>query len=246
MGEMSSVIRAFGADHVVRLTGLSMRQLRYWDETGFFKPRYASEDRRSPYGRIYSFRDVVALRALAVLRKQHKVSLQHLRRVAEELAGLGEDLWSETTLFVLDRQVYFREPDTGAVRNAADRQYVVDMLPLQQIAADVRTASEALTRRTRDQMGRVVRHRYISHNAWVVAGTRIPIAAIRRYMAAGFSVDDVLREYPLLTRADVSAAIEHHAGDTSVEDRLARIARPGGPNGGPAAVAGPQCAGVGR
>ncbi len=227
MGEMSSVIRAFSADHVVRLTGLSMRQLRYWDDTGFFKPRYASEDRRSPYGRIYSFRDVVALRTLAVLRKQHKVSLQHLRRVAEELAGLGEGLWSETTLFVLDRQVYFREPDTGAVRKAAEPQYVVDVLPLQRIVADVRTASEMLTQRTPDQMGRVARHRYTAHNAWVVAGTRIPVAAIHRYLDAGFSVDDVLREYPLLTRADVSAAMRHQVGDTGTEGterRLARIA----------------------
>ena len=70
MGEVVSVIRAFSADHAVRLTGLSMRQLRYWDDTGFFRHRYASEDRRSPYGRVYSFRDIVGLRTLSVLRKR--------------------------------------------------------------------------------------------------------------------------------------------------------------------------------
>jgi hypothetical protein len=34
---------AFTADHVARLTGLSNRQLRYWDDTGFFAPALLDE-----------------------------------------------------------------------------------------------------------------------------------------------------------------------------------------------------------
>jgi uncharacterized protein (DUF433 family) len=211
MGEVVSVIRAFSADHVVRLTGLSMRQLRYWDDTGFFRPRYASEDRRSPYGRVYSFRDVVGLRTLCVLRKRHKVPLQHLRKTAEELTHLGDDLWSKTTLYVLDREVYFQEPDTGAVRKAVGGQYIVDVLPLSRIIADVSAESERLRVRRPEQVGQVARHRYIAHNAWVVAGTRIPTRAIRRYLDAGYSVADVIREYPSLTERDVHAAAAHEA-----------------------------------
>ena len=186
-----------------------MRQLRYWDDTGFFRPRYASEDRRSPYGRVYSFRDIVGLRTLSVLRKRHNVPLQHLRKIAEELADLREGLWSETTLYVLDREVYFQEPDTGALRKAVGGQYVVDVLPLSKIITDVSAASERLRLRTPEQMGQVARHRYIAHNAWVIAGTRISTKSIHRYIEAGYSVADVIREYPSLTETDVRAALAH-------------------------------------
>ena len=69
MNEFTTVIRAFSAENVSRLTGLSMSQLIDWDRIGFFRPEHASENRREAYSRIYSFQDVVGLRTLAVLRK---------------------------------------------------------------------------------------------------------------------------------------------------------------------------------
>lgn len=42
-------ISTFSADHVVRLTGLSMRQLSYWDNPGFFRPQYAASIGRRPF-----------------------------------------------------------------------------------------------------------------------------------------------------------------------------------------------------
>jgi DNA-binding transcriptional MerR regulator len=72
---------AFTADHVARLTGLSKRQLGYWDKTEFFAPTLIDEFQRRAFGRIYSFRDVVGLRTIAILRNQHKIALQELRRV---------------------------------------------------------------------------------------------------------------------------------------------------------------------
>jgi uncharacterized protein (DUF433 family) len=205
MEEVVSVVRAFSADHAVRLTGLSMRQLRYWDDTGFFRPRYAYEDRRSPYSRVYSFRDIVGLRTLSVLRRHHNVPLQHLRKVAEDLSHLGEDLWSETKLYVLDREVYFREPDTGAVRKARGKQYLIEVLQLNEIMVNVSSEAAKLRERTPEQVGVIERHRYIVHNAPVIAGTRIPVAAVRRYLDAGRSVQEILQEYPLLTEADILA-----------------------------------------
>ena len=50
----ADVFHAFSADQVTKLTGLSTSQLAYWDEIGFFSPRYAFENRRSPCSRIYS------------------------------------------------------------------------------------------------------------------------------------------------------------------------------------------------
>jgi len=57
-----ALILAFSADDVCRVTGLSQRQLAYWDKTGFFAPEFASPKER-PFARVYSFRDVVGLRS---------------------------------------------------------------------------------------------------------------------------------------------------------------------------------------
>ena len=212
---MDNVIRAFSADHVVRLTGLTKRQLRYWDQTSFFSPRYAYENRRSPYSRVYSFRDVVGLRTLSTLRNQYEISLQHLRKVAEELSQYKDTPWSDITLYVWGGEVNFREPETGQMRGILSRQYV--NIPLQSIIDDVTAESNKLRDRTEEQFGRVERHRYVVHNAWVIAGTRIPTKAIWRYSVAGHSTENIIREYPALTEKDVRAALAH-------EERLAKRA----------------------
>jgi uncharacterized protein (DUF433 family) len=71
----------------------------------------------------------------------------------------------------------------------------------------MRSAADRLRERQRDQIGRIVRNRYVVHNAWVVAGTRIPTTGIWNYHVAGYSATDIIREYPRLTKADVRAAI---------------------------------------
>ena len=81
--DAGNLIRAFSEDHVERLTGISKGQLRYWDRTGFFVPAFAHGNRRAAFSRVYSFKDVAALRVLNVLRNQYAVPLQHLRKVAE-------------------------------------------------------------------------------------------------------------------------------------------------------------------
>ena len=111
-----NTISAFSEDHAERLTGVSKRQLRYWDRTGFFQPEMAAENRRMAFSRIYSFRDIVQLRVLNVLRNQYNVPLQHLRKVSEELSHLSDSKWTATELFVLNRRVIFVEPNTDKYR----------------------------------------------------------------------------------------------------------------------------------
>jgi DNA-binding transcriptional MerR regulator len=132
MSEITNIISAFSAEHVVKLTGLSMRQLAYWDKLGFFQPQYAAEDRKSPYSRIYSFKDVVGLRTLSVLKNTYQCSLPHLRSVAEQLASYSKTPWADITLYVLKRKVQFTEPETGRVRGVVDGQYA--LLPISSVA----------------------------------------------------------------------------------------------------------------
>ena len=43
----------------------------------------------------------------------------------------------------------------------------------------------------------------------VIRGTRIPVDAIIRRIADGMTIEEILEEYPNLTREDVKAALEY-------------------------------------
>ena len=205
---MADVIIAFTEEHVQRLTGLTKAQLRYWDRTGFFKPAYADEDRSVAFSRIYSFRDVVGLRTLGILRNVHKVPLQNLRAAAKRLSHLKDALWTKTTLFVLGRRVVFSPEGTKEMQDAATGQLVMG-LPLRTVIADVQRESQKLRERPQATIGKIERHRRIGHNAWVVGGTRIPVRAIRNFHDAGYSIKAIIKEYPDLTERDIQAALAH-------------------------------------
>jgi uncharacterized protein (DUF433 family) len=205
-----AVIQAFGEEHVEKLTGLTKWQLRRWDRRGFFEPQYAHEDRHVPYSRIYSFKDVVGLRTIAVLMKEHGVSLQELRRVATELVRRGYDHWADLKLYVLNRQVHFQEPGSPDVEGVWTGQLA--MVPIISVIEDLETRIAALNKRDTSQIGQVEKRKHIAHNSSVIAGTRIPTAAIKRFHEAGYSVEAILKQYPTLSKGDVDGAIAYEEG----------------------------------
>ena len=209
MTDPETVVLAFGEEHVERLTKLTRNQLRYWDRTGFFSPAYAEEgEQHTPYSRVYSFRDVVGLRTLGILRKHHNVSLQHLRQVADLLSHLKDELWTSTTLYALNKKVVFHEEGSGLLREVVSDQYVVG-IPLHKVMSDVTAEAENLRQRAPDRVGKIERHRFVARNAPVVAGTRIKTAAIKRFRDAGYSNAEIIKEYPDLTEQDIRAALVH-------------------------------------
>ena len=44
-----------------------------------------------------------------------------------------------------------------------------------------------------------------------IQGTRVPVYVILDFLAAGNTIEEILAEYPQLTREDVLAAVEHAA-----------------------------------
>jgi DNA-binding transcriptional MerR regulator len=208
MSGLENVITAFSAEQVERLTGLSRARLLYWDRTGFFAPAYADENRRSPYSRIYSFRDVVGLRTLYKLTEEFHISLQHLRKVAAKLSDLSNDLWSSQVLYVLDKKVVFDETGAGRLREVLSDQYV-NGLALGEVISDMQRAVDQLRRRRDHQIGQITRSRFVNRNAAVVAGTRIPVSAIREFAGAGYTVQQIIEEYPDLTERDITAALTY-------------------------------------
>ena len=205
MSEADAVVPAYSLDHVVRLTGLTRGQLLYWDRTGFFRPQLADDYRRRPYSRVYSFKDVVGLRVISVLLNKHNVTVHHLKKVARELAAHSADAWADIRLYVLNRHVQFKEPETGQMRGVVDGQYAI--AEVVEVIQDMRDATEKLRQRSPDKVGTVERHRHVAHNSLVFGDTRIPVRAIMAFRDAGYSIPAILDEYPSLTEADIRAAL---------------------------------------
>ena len=210
MASADNVIRAFTADQVVRLTGLSKAQLATWDREGFFAPQYASEDRRAPYSRIYSFKDVVGLRTISLLRSSYSVPLWHLKEVADKLASRAAT-WADVRLYVWKKRVHWDDPVTGKPIGVADGQFA--LLAVADVMTDMRREAQELSYRDASDVGRIDRHRYVAHNALVIAGTRVRVLTIRQFLDAGYSTQQILNEFPCLKEADIEAVRNHPKSD---------------------------------
>lgn len=204
---LDSPIRAFNADQVCNLTGLSKRQLAYWDKTGFFIPEVESR-RRGPYSRLYSFRDVVGLRTIAQLHG--RVSLQSLRIIGRWLRDHYARPWDSLRFYTAGRVVLVEGPDDEGIVLARDGAQATFDVQLRQVTGDMQRAVRRLRERHPRDVGRVAQHRYVAHNRPVLAGTRVPVAAVSDFHRAGYGVDQIIEEFPSLTLADVEAAIDFH------------------------------------
>jgi len=205
-GEIPELL-AFTAVQVAHLTGLSRRQLQYWSDTGFFAPK-ADVWRGRPFGRIYSFRDVVGLRTIAILRNDFRVPLQELRKVGGWLSKFHASPWSSLRFYVAGKNVVFEDPQSGMPLSGRPLGQGALAIDLKKIAHDMHIAAIRLRERRPEQIGRFERHRYVVHNAHVVSGTRVPTTAIWNLHNAGFAESAIIREYPRLARGDIKAAVD--------------------------------------
>lgn len=207
----AEIIGAFSEYDAARLSGLSQHQIRMWDRTGFFKPSLAEVNRKLPFSRVYSFRDIVSLRVLGQLRNIHKVPLQHLRKVSEKLHDMGDAKWTACTLYVLGRRVVFTDPRDQMRKEVISEQRVFD-IPLRIAISDTRQAIADLNRRGETETGHVVQQRFVMQGDPVFDGTRIPVATVLRYLEAGYDPPAIIRAFPDLTEADIEVARSYQNG----------------------------------
>lgn len=80
----------FTTDQASRLTGCTPSQLRYWDNVRLIQPSIQSTGGRPGVRRVYSFRDLVILRAIRSL-KDNGMSLQRIRRAWNYFRRNGVD-----------------------------------------------------------------------------------------------------------------------------------------------------------
>lgn len=208
MDATGTVLRAFSVDHAAHVTGLSKARLTRWDKEGFFSPEYLDEDDRgNPYARVYSFADLVGLRTLSILVDKHRIPLKELRATYPELAKRVTRPWSETQLSVLKGRVVF---DLAGQPRDRHGQIAGNHIELPTVASEVAAKAEELRNRRKALLGTTERHRFIAHNAIVLAGTRIPVAALHSFIDAGYTDEQILAEYPSLTKVDVQFVRSNH------------------------------------
>lgn len=194
-------IAVFSDEQAERLTGVSRAQLRYWARDGFFSPQFEASKTGIP---VYSFRDLACLKVLNTLRNKAKVPLQELRRAKERLSHLGDDLWAKTTLFVFGKKVVFQDTSTGTLEEASTGQKIFKVV-LAAVTHDIERAVIEL--HTRTKFGEITRKKTVMRNQPVIADTRIPVRAIKSFHEAGYSIDQIIQQYPSLTPQDVESAI---------------------------------------
>ena len=127
------------------MTGLTLRQLDWWDRRGFLRPSVVAA---SGYGskRRYSFTDVVKLRLAARLRAAG-FGLPQVRRVVETLKRLDatQDGLASARLLVADRRVVWARTDSELVDLLHGGQLLL-VFPVGEDMADVARAAEGLGR----------------------------------------------------------------------------------------------------
>ena len=150
-------IDAFTAHQTTRLTGCTARQLRYWDHVGLVKPTVQATGGRSGVPRLYSFRDLVALKVVKSLL-DGGMSLQRVRRAYEYLrrrAGLEEHL-SEVKLITDGKSIFKVARREGEILDALREGQMAFFVAIDSIARSV-DADVTEFRRDREQFVRALR-----------------------------------------------------------------------------------------
>lgn len=212
-----ALLSAFTLEHASRVTGVSARRIAWWDKTGVLAPSLSPAERtRGPHSRIYTFRDLVGLRTLGELRDRYHLPLQTLRVIGRWLSERYSEPWSSLRLFISgtgrSADILFRDPESDTILSTRKRGQAIIEFELESIERQTEDEANKLLLRTEDQVGTVVRNRYVLGNTPVLAGTRIPTAAVWNFHHAGYDMSAIIREYPRLTPLDVQRAIEFEQG----------------------------------
>jgi DNA-binding transcriptional MerR regulator len=192
----------------IKLAGISMRQLRYWEQIGLVVPSVREQISARNTVRLYSFQDLLELLVAAELRHRPGISLQHIQRLVSHLRDRDFDApLRELKFATRGSEIYIQYPDGNWSGDSAPDQLIYhQVLALDEVEAKIRTLRD----RDPGTAGRVVRRRGVHGSKPIFAGTRIPVDTVQRYLRAGYGTRAIIREYPSLTPADIEAA-RHNA-----------------------------------
>jgi DNA-binding transcriptional MerR regulator len=150
-------LEGFTAQQASRFTGCTPRQLRYWDQIGLVRPSIQQTGGRPGVPRMYSFRDLVALKVVKSLL-DGGMSLQRVRRAWEFLnrrAGLDQHL-AEVKLVTDGKSIFKVVRREGEVLDALRQGQMAFFVAIDEVTRQV-SDNVAEFRRDRDQFLRALR-----------------------------------------------------------------------------------------
>ena len=147
----------FTAHQATKFTGCTSRQLRYWDQIGLVRPSVQGTGGRPGVPRMYSFRDLVALKVVRSLLTSG-MSLQRVRRAWEYLnhrAHLDQHL-SEVKLITDGVSIFKVARRNGEIIDALNEGQLAFFVAIDEIASGL-DAKVGQFRNDRDRFVRALR-----------------------------------------------------------------------------------------
>ncbi len=193
---------AFTARRAAEVAELSSDRLRYWDRTGLIRPSVRETLSEHRTVRLYYFPEVMSLLVASELRRR-RVSLQHIRQIVAYLQNLGyPEPLRQITFATEGRSLFFQLEDGSWSGSRLTSQTIIpETLNLEPLRARIRRSTD----RDPALSGQIEQRRGAMGGKPLIAGTRIPVAAVQRYLQRGTPTEEILQAYPQLLPADVDA-----------------------------------------
>jgi len=130
--------QAFTAEQASTLTNCTAHQLRYWDRVGLVSPSVQATGGRPGVRRLYSFRDLVALRVVRSLL-DNGMSLQRVRRAWDYLRRHADfdDHLASVKLITDGQSIFSVVSDDGDLLDALRNGQMAFFVAIDEIARDV-------------------------------------------------------------------------------------------------------------
>lgn len=206
MAKQGNLEAMVSAEQAAELAGLSRQRLWYWERTRLITPTIRREISRRNIVRLYALDALTELLVAAELRKSPGITLQHMRRMLRYFRREYKHPLRELRFAVERGEIFIQHPDGSWVGSRYPVQtvepQVLSLEPIRQKAREFVRAD-----RSAEDFGRVVRHKRVMGSKPVFKGTRVPVAVVLDFFAAGRSPGDVMRSYPSLTEEDLSKAL---------------------------------------
>lgn len=192
---------AFTRQRVARLAGVSVERLDYWDRVNLTAATLRHRVSGPGEVRLYSYSDLLDVLIIAELeKKEYRLRKRYIRDIVNHVRKTGQRM-GQLTWAIAGSKVHFQGAD-GRWEDGERSQFVAqEVLTLSPLHERIKRGAA----REEGTEGHLEKRRGAMGSKQVVAGTRVPVATIRRYLDEGFSVDRILRSFPVLTEEDVEA-----------------------------------------
>lgn len=133
-----SALEGFTAQQATRLTGCTPHQLRYWDKVDLVTPSLQETGGRPGRRRLYSFRDLVALRVVKSLL-DNGMSVQRVRRAWDYLRRTADmdDHLAEVRLVTDGQSIFAVARDEEELLDALRQGQLAFFVAINEIAQSV-------------------------------------------------------------------------------------------------------------